>query len=489
MGEKEIARRVPFCLHSCFMTPRALASVAVIALQFLTPQSRADFRAGTATIDITPQEWPLHLRGSFHPKAVDSVRDPLHVRCLVLDDGKSAIALAVVDSCMVHRDILDPARARASKETGIPLEHIMVCATHTHSAPFANAKHGTPQERAYQIRLREGIVKAVVTAAENRQAAKLGWSNHPLPEEVFNRRWHLKPGKMPANPFGNSSDKVKMNPPRGSDILEKPAGPTDPTVSVLYVEDANGRPLSVFANYALHYVGNTGNGVSADYFGEFSRLMQVRVNQPAEGFVAMLSNGASGDINNINFRNPRPRRAPFEQIGIVASKTADAATRAIEKINDLGDDAPLGMIQREVTLKHRVPSKTWLEHAQLLVSVPLQKNQRPSLPRIYAERTVALAKLPPTTKVVIQAIRIGNLAICTLPFEVLVEIGSELKETSPAKDTFVVELANGGYGYLPTPGQHELGGYETWLGTNMVQMDASEILTKNLIEMLGELFE
>ena len=102
---------------------------------------------------------------------------------------------------------------------------------------------------------------------------------------------------------------------------------------------------------------------------------------------------------------------------------------------------------------------------------------------------MALAKLPPTTKVVIQAIRIGNLAICTLPFEVLVEIGSELKETSPAKDTFVVELANGGYGYLPTPGQHELGGYETWLGTNMVQMDASEILTKNLIEMLGELFE
>jgi hypothetical protein len=46
----------------------------------------------------------------------------------------------------------------------------------------------------------------------------------------------------------------------------------------------------------------------------------------------MLSNGTSGDINNINFRNPRPRRAVFEQIGVVASKTADAATHAIKGI-------------------------------------------------------------------------------------------------------------------------------------------------------------
>ena len=66
----------------------------------------------------------------------------------------------------------------------------------------------------------------------------------------------------------------------------------------------------------------------------------------------------------------------------------------------------------------------------------------------------------------IQAVRIGDLAICTLPFEVFAEIGLELKDRSPAADTFVVSLANGGYGYLPTPGQHQFGGYETWLSTN-----------------------
>ena len=95
---------------------------------------------------------------------------------------------------------------------------------------------------------------------------------------------------------------------------------------------------------------------------------------------------------------------------------------------------------------------------------------------------------PPETEVLIQTVRIGDLAICTLPFEVLVEIGLELKAKSPAADTFVVSLANGGYGYLPTPEQHQFGGYETWLTTNKVQKDASVILVANLLEMLAELF-
>jgi hypothetical protein len=48
----------------------------------------------------------------------------------------------------------------------------------------------------------------------------------------------------------------------------------------------------------------------------------------------------------------------------------------------------------------------------------------------------------------------------------------------------VIGLANGSNGYLPTPEQHELGGYETWLGTNRVQKDASVIITQHLLEML-----
>jgi len=89
--------------------------------------------------------------------------------------------------------------------------------------------------------------------------------------------------------------------------------------------------------------------------------------------------------------------------------------------------------------------------------------------------------------VIVQALRIGDLAVCEFPFETFAEIGLDLKKRSPFPQTMVIGLANGRYGYLPTPEQHRLGGYESWLGTNVVQEDASVILTRNLLEMLAEL--
>lgn len=87
----------------------------------------------------------------------------------------------------------------------------------------------------------------------------------------------------------------------------------------------------------------------------------------------------------------------------------------------------------------------------------------------------------------LQAIRVGDFAVCAIPFETFVEIGLDLKKRSPFARTMVVGLANGRHGYLPTPEQHQLGGYETWLGTNRVQEDASVLLVNELLEMLAEL--
>ena len=107
----------------------------------------------------------------------------------------------------------------------------------------------------------------------------------------------------------------------------------------------------------------------------------------------------------------------------------------------------------------------------------------------YANNTLRFAdpEHPETEDVIVQAIRIGDQAIVSMPFEVLVEIGLEIKEKSPLPRTFLIELANGGYGYLPPPHQHERGGYETWIGTSRFEKDSSVILTQNLLEMLEEL--
>jgi hypothetical protein len=208
-----------------------------------------------------------------------------------------------------------------------------------------------------------------------------------------------------------------------------------------------------------------------------------------DDFVAMMSNGASGDINNIPFLITRPPREPFEQIRIVAQKTADAAWFAWRKIDAYDSDVRLGMIQREITLKMRRPTAEQIERAKTILAMK-DEAERARLPRLaepYARRTLSLAEGPDTLSIPLQALRIGDLAVCAIPFETLVEIGLDLKKRSPFPQTIVLGVTNGYNGYLPTPEQHELGGYETWLGTCRVQKDASVIITEQLLEMLREL--
>lgn len=310
-----------------------LTFIASLATGLAAPQSKAPpLRAGAAAMDVTPKQFPLNMPGGFSANMATNAHDPLHARALVLDDGVTKLAMVIVDNLGVAPEAAKDAKTLASQRCGIKPENILVCATHTHSAPSSNSTNGPPPAVAYRKVLVEGIAESIVRAHGALRPAAVGAAAHPLPEEVFNRRWFLKPSKMPLNPFGKI-DQVKMNPGTGPDVLDRPAGPTDPDITVLSVQDTKRKPLALLANYSLHYVGHTPRAmVSADYYGEFARLMPSRVNGDTN-FVAMMSNGTSGDINNIPFLVTRPPREPFEQIRIVAQKAADTAWFALRKIS------------------------------------------------------------------------------------------------------------------------------------------------------------
>ena len=453
------------------------------------PASAAPLRAGAAAIDITPKPelFPMNMPGGFSANLAEKAHDPLHARALVLDDGTTALALVVVDNLGAGPEVLNEVKTRAAAQTGLKPENLLISSTHTHSGPSL----GTRNEAAkvYYEQFVAGTAEAIRRAHAALRPAAVGAAAHPLPDEVFNRRWFLKEGTMPPNPFGKF-DKAKTNPGANNPTLDRPAGPTDPDVMVLSVQDDKRRALALYANYALHYVGGAPSGqMSADYFGEFARVMPSRL-RGGPDFVAMLSNGASGNINNIPFNVIRPPREPFEQIRIVAQKTADAAWHAHRKIAKHERDVRLGMIQRPLTLRYRRPSESEVAEARAVLAVkdPEAVAKLPRRAQNYARSTLSAHERPDDTlTVTLQAIRIGDLAICGIPFEAFVEIGLDLKKRSPFPQTLVVGLANGKQGYLPTPEQHELGGYETWIGTNQVQKDASVLITHQLLDMLAEL--
>lgn len=448
------------------------------------------FKAGAATSNITPF-LGAGIVGNFTVPPATHIRDELHARCLVLDDGTTKLVFVVVDSVSVNREVFDAAKKQITEATGIPAENMMMSATHTHSGPSARGANalavGKPFDD-YQTFLTQRIADGVRRAVNNLQPARLGYGAGAVPQHVFNRRWKMKPGTKMTNPFGEE-DKVVMNPGVGNPNLLEPAGPTDPQVSFISVQSTNGVPLALLANYSLHYVGGVPTGaISADYFAVFANrigelLKAERTDAP---FVGILANGPCGDVNNINFAGKSEKRAPYEKMKIVAEDVAQEVLKVYQK-TEHHDWVELKAAQSELTLAMRVATPEQVKWAKETLAKPTTISPIHRLEKVYAERTLSAAEWPKEVSILLQAFRIGEFAVAAIPFETFTETGLELKAKSPIKPMFVIELANGGYGYLPTPEQHELGGYETWLGTNRVEKEASRKIVAQLLELLGKI--
>ena len=450
----------------------------------------AVFKAGAATSTITPRIG-TSINGSIQNVIIQQVHDDTHARALVLDNGETQLAFVVLDLCMVYRETLDAAKQRAHELTGIPVENMMMSATHTHSAGTACGVFQSEPDPDYLRFLVERTADAVVRAYRNREPARIAWAVGSEPTEVFNRRWHMKPGTALPNPFGGT-DQVKMNPGVGNPALLKPAGPIDPEVPSLSLQALDGRPIALLANYSLHYVGGVvGGAISADYYGLFAtrigELLGARQTPFAPPFVGMMTNGTSGDINNIHWAGEKTEPLPpYAKMHSVAGKVAAASYQAILGAS-YQDWVPLKAAQQEISLGVRLPDAKDIKRAEKIVKEAEGPNMK-SLEEIYARETLLLKDYPKQVDIILQAFRIGDLAITAIPAEVFVEIGLELKEKSPFKPTFNIELANGYNGYLPTPAHHRLGGYETWRArSSYLEVDASVKILDTLFQLLDTL--
>lgn len=472
--------------------PIQLAICALVCSLASTSTFAQDLRAGAATSNITPSIGD-NLIGGFLPVVSKHVHDELRVRCLVLDDGKTKLALVVCDSLGIHSAVSQEARKLIDERLKIPRECVMICATHTHSAPSAlgpDRYAPEPELDDYQRFIVRRIVDGVTRAVNNLRPAEIAFGTAEAPEHVFNRRWTMRPGTIPSNPFGGA-DLVQTN-PGGNPNLVTPAGPTDPTISFIAVREPGGAPISLFASYSLHYVGGEGSAhITADYYGMFCEHLEERwaakhPSHASDSPVVMLSNGTSGDVNNIDFRNARPPKKPYEQMRFVAHDSADKVFESLSKC-EYHSQITLAARYREAVIDTRLPTDEQREWAEKTIAKGSPEKR--DLPYIYAQRTLSLAAHPKTTVIPLQVLRIGDVCLGTMPCEVFCEIGLEFKRRSPIQPAILVSLAHGYFGYLPTPRHHDLGGYETWLGTNRLERDASDKMLNQLLEMAEELKE
>jgi len=419
----------------------------------------APLRAGAALVEITPTNLPIRTAGNLTLTVVSKIHDPLHTRAIVLDDGATRLAMAVVDSCMISREDFDAAKITASRITGIPVENMMISSTHTHTAPAAYGCHGNDAEPEYRAYIIPRIAASIVQAWRNLEPARVGWAKTDLPQFVHCRRWIMQPGKANSpNPAftGAATNIAMMNPGFNNTNKVRQTGPVDPAVTVLYVQTRLHKPLALLANYSTHYASAPSHEISADYFGEFCRLMGPELNADSN-FVALMSNGTSGDANPIDFTKTNWVATP----AVVAEAVARATVRAVVNMT-YHDEVTLRAITRHVKLGVRLPTDTQVREARDYLATQVGHRPTRNWEENYARETTLMADWPATKEITLQTMAIGDFVMAAVPCETFGSTGLAIKKASPFPLAMVVGLANGYHGYLPPPDQFPLGGYTTW---------------------------
>lgn len=425
------------------------------------PAGAADptFQAGASVIDVSPEKLPAIRNGGFLQVIWTRNSDPLYARSLVLEDGSTSIVLCVVDSCMLPTDVCDAIKVLVTKRTSIPSDHILISATHTHSAPSTMEMClGTSKDEEYTKFLIPKVAEGITAAWEKRKPARAAWASVDAAEFTNCRRWINRSDMTAIDPFGDSTVRAMMHPGYENPKTTGPSGPIDPELSIFSVVSAeSNKPIAALTNFSMHYFGSD-TGFSADYFGEMAKIIEFKL---GEGAVAIVSQGTSGDLHWMDYS--RPKRTNLDR-----SKYAEGLSAlALEAISGIKyrDDITLKMAEKRIRLKRRVPTPARLAWATPInekrESRPETERRPASQPEVYAEQAEWISANA-ETDVVLQAIRMGDLAIAAMPNEVYGITGLKLKAQSPFDASFTIELANGAEGYIPPPEQHVLGGYTTW---------------------------
>jgi len=441
------------------MKTASIAALMALSLAALPPAACA-LSVGAARVDITPGPTSL-------PKGFEGINDPIFVRAIVIDDGRTRAALVTVDAGAISTQTWSQVSQRAQSDLKIPSAQLLLTATHTHSVPFGNAPD-----------LAQHVLTAISKAAAQLEPARMRYGT----------------GVSYINVNRNIID------PKTHRWWEGPnyEGPSDKTVAVLRFETPAGRPIAVYYNYAVHGVLNGQlDQISGDIPGATSRYLEDSLD---EGAVAVWSTGASGDQNPIYFQQTYDLREirikDYAARGIDISNAMPPGGQGLNKHDP--KVAKLMNQQRQMTVSmgqmlgeevlhvmrsglERPMLTEQIAGAQKIVTCPGRKRTdsgRAGYPGTYVDADPIPIRL--------SLLRLGNVAIAGVNAEVFTTIGQRLKLESPVKNTMMATLTNGAApsGYIPNDAAF---GYDTFevVSSNLKPGCAETAIVDGLLDLMG----
>ncbi len=435
---------------------RFLAALT-LTLALTLPSQAGPLSAGAAAVDITPPNG-CPMAGYYSFRGAEGTHDPLFAKALVFEKDGTTVALVSLDLITTTRGLVEEARKLIEKQTGIPTRNVMISATHSHTGPVlwdgsARADfltgNGNKIARDYIAELPGKIAGAVKKAHDARKPARVSFGVGKEDGLAFNRRFHMTDGTVGWNPG-------KKNPK-----IVRPAGPTDPAVPIVLIEtdEKQPRPLAVYVNFAMHLDTVGGLHYSADYPHTLAKALAA---VKGDDFVTVFTTGCCGDINHINVESAAPQKGPGEAARI-GTRLAAEVLRTFDGLHPAGDGA---LRVSSETVELALPAVTADDGvAAKRVLADLEGKAKPApkfLDQVQAFKVLDVAeRLGKPLAVEVQVISLGDdIAWVSLPGEIFVELGLQIKRGSPFRQTVVAELANGSVGYIPNRVAYAQGNYE-----------------------------
>lgn len=419
-------------------------------------------KVGFASADVTPSIG-MEQPGGFSKAYHRTIHDPCCAKAIVIESEGALVALVGLDTLSVKKSVVARARALITEKTGIPGGHVMVGASHSHaSGPIVGALPGdfahafdpefcerlaqesaTAADPHYLDHVARQIATAVSEAFNKREEALLSVGRGTEATVAFNRRFWMKDGTQATHPG------------KGNPDIVKPAGPVDPEVGVLGAWRPDGSFLGCVVNFTCH--GTTGNpGASADWIYWLRRTITGGMG----GGEVVFLNGACGDVTQVNNLSLQESEFGAKWSRRVGQKVGAEALKVL-CMAEPAELVPVAAAQKVLTIECRTVSEERFQAALAFWN----SNPPEGWDKWWAREEILLhekLKVEPAVRCEVQAIQVGPAVYLANPAEYFCQFGLNIKQRSHFPYTWVVELANGSIGYVPTPEAMgpQGGGYE-----------------------------
>ncbi len=491
---------------------------------------------GWAEIDITPKK-NVALAGQFAERISEYVEKPLSATALTVKSEKEQCIFVSCDLVGVSANLVDAVREKLSGNVyGIDPMKVILNAIHTHTGPIFPrlrrvASCGAP--KAY--------LKALLPPGK-KYVEKENISNNPdieNQEETFDflvgkitdviiTSWKNASEGYFTNSFGRAvvgmcrravynDGSAQMWGNTDTAMFTELEGGNDSGIELLYIFDKNKKLSGIIANLACpaqcvqHRLF-----VSPDFWGEVKVLLRKHF---GEDIYLLPQCSAAGDqcpvdlirwvepespVNdpNIERENVKKRKADpsmFDMDGMkrvgkrIANEIIEVFENYLESPCEEGEFLHDVMIMklplRRVTLTDVDDAKKAIKQYIDAKEGDVDYNDVAKL--LVHTGTLKRMELQETQNILdteVHVVRLGNIVFATNPFELFLDYGNQMKARSQAEQTFVVQLANGGEGYLPTKKAESGGHYSAFVSSGLVGHEGGELLVRQTLDAINKQF-